>query len=489
MESWNWEVVNRQYLENTIKRCREKKIILPTFAQLKNPGEIPPGIIQGLKQVDLQEVHPLNLFRINWRNDPKTNGIGEINYLEIPKEITGVEARIIGLLGKHFPTGAHKVGATYGCLAPYLVTGRFDPEYHKAVWPSTGNYCRGGAFNSALLSVHAVAILPEEMSRERFDWLKEIGAEVYATPGCESNVKEIYDKCHELEAESDEYLILNQFDQFGNSTWHYEITGSTIETLFNQIKEEGERLSGYISATGSAGTIAAGDYLREKYPLVKVLASEALQCPTLLSNGFGGHRIEGIGDKHIPWIHNIKNTDAIAAIDDEESLRMLRLFNEKEGHEWLTSKGVNADVVERLPELGISGIANLLSSIKLSKYFELNKNDIIFTIFTDSSDLYQSRLIEMNEALGSYTQQQAEIDWNVVLKNQKTDNFLELGYQEKKRIHNLKYFTWVEQQGKDVDELNAQWYDENYWKERFSVVPEWDKLITDFNQRVGLVDV
>ena len=489
MESWNWEIVNRQNLENTIKRCREKKIILPTFAQLKNPETIPLEILQDLKQVDLQEVHPLNLFRINWRNDPQTNGIGAINYLEIPKEITGIETRIIGLVGKHFPTGAHKVGATYGCLAPYLVTGRFDPEYHKAVWPSTGNYCRGGAFNSALLSVHAVAILPEEMSRERFDWLKEIGAEIFATPGCESNVKEIYDKCHELEAESDEYLIFNQFDQFGNSVWHYEITGSTIETLFNQIKEEGERFSGYISATGSAGTIAVGDYLREKYPFVKVLASEALQCPTLLSNGFGGHRIEGIGDKHIPWIHNVKNTDAVAAIDDEEPLRVLRLFNEKEGHDWLTSKGVDANVVERLPELGISGIANLLSSIKLAKYYELNKSDVIFTIFTDSSDLYQSRLIEMNDAWGSYTQKQAEIDWNVVLKNQKTDNFLELGYQEKKRIHNLKYFTWVEQQGKDVEELNAQWYDENYWKERFSVAADWDKLITDFNKQVGLVDV
>ena len=489
MESWNWQIVNWQNLKNTIKRCREKKVILPTFAQLKNPETIPPGILQSLKQVDLQEVHPLNLFRINWRNDPQTNGIGEINYLEIPKEITGVEARIIGLVGKHFPTGAHKVGATYGCLAPYLVTGRFDPEYHKAVWPSTGNYCRGGAFNSALLSVHAVAILPEEMSKERFDWLKEIGAEVFATPGCESNVKEIYDKCHELVAESDEYLIFNQFDQFGNSTWHYEITGSTIETLFNQIKEEGERLSGYISATGSAGTIAAGDYLREKYPFVKVLASEALQCPTLLSNGFGGHRIEGIGDKHIPWIHNIKNTDAVAAIDDEEPLRVLRLFNEKEGHDWFSSKGVDANVVERLPELGISGIANLLSSIKLAKYYELNKNDVIFTIFTDSSDLYQSRLMEMNNAWGSYTQKQAEIDWNVVLKNQKTDNFLELGYREKKRIHNLKYFTWIEQQGKDVEELNAQWYDENYWKDRFSVAADWDKLITDFNKQVGLVDV
>ena len=489
MESWNWEIENRQNLEKTIKRCREKKILLPTFAQLKNPETIPSKILQELKQVDLQELHPLNLFRINWRNDPQTNGIGDINYLEIPKEITGVDARIIGLVGKHFPTGAHKVGATYGCLAPYMVTGRFDPEYHKAVWPSTGNYCRGGAFNSALLSVHAVAILPEEMSKERFDWLKEIGAEVYATPGCESNVKEIYDKCHELVAESDEYLIFNQFDQFGNSIWHYEITGSTIETLFNQIKEKGERLSGYVSATGSAGTIAAGDYLREKFPLLKVLASEALQCPTLLLNGFGGHRIEGIGDKHVPWIHNSKNTDVVAAIDDEESLRVLRLFNEKEGHEWLANKGVNTNSVERLPELGISGIANLLSSIKLAKYFEMTKNDVIFTIFTDSSDLYQSRLIEMNDAWGSYTKQQAEIDWNVVLKNQKTDNFLELGYQEKKRIHNLKYFTWVEQQGKDVEELNAQWYDENYWKERFSVVNDWDQLITDFNKQVGLVDV
>ena len=489
MESWNWEIASRQNLEKTIRRCRERKIILPTFAQMKNPETIPNKIQQEMKWVDLQEIHPLNLFRINWRNNPHTNGIGEINYLEIPKEITGVDARIIGLVGKHFPTGAHKVGATYGCLAPYLVSGRFDPEYHKAVWPSTGNYCRGGAFNSALLSVHAVAILPEEMSKERFDWLEEIGSEVFATPGCESNVKEVYDKCHELVAESDEYLIFNQFDQFGNSIWHYEITGSTIETLFNQIKGEGERLSAYVSATGSAGTIAAGDYLRKNYPLIKVLASEALQCPTLLLNGFGGHRIEGIGDKHVPWIHNSKNTDAIAAIDDEESLRILRLFNEKEGHEWLASKNVNVDVIKRLPELGISSIANLISSIKLAKYYELNKNDVIFTIFTDSSDLYQSRLIEMNDAWGSYSRQQSEIDWNVVLKNQKADNFLELGYQEKKRIHNLKYFTWIEQQGKEVEELNAQWYDENYWSQRFSVVNEWDKLITDFNKQVGLVNV
>lgn len=485
MEDWNWSIKNNDYLEKTIKRCNENKILLPTFEQLKHPHKIPIEIQKKLKSIDLQDVHPLNLFRINWNNNPKDGSIDGINFLEIPKEITGVKARIIGLVGKHFPTGAHKVGATYGCLAPYLVTGKFNPEYHKAVWPSTGNYCRGGAFNSALLTVHAVAILPEEMSQERFDWLQNIGSEVYATPGCESNVKEIYDKCHELEAESDEYVIFNQFDQFGNSIWHYEITGNTIDELFNLVKEKDQRLSAYVSATGSAGTIAAGDYLRKLYPQLKVLASEALQCPTLLMNGFGGHRIEGIGDKHVPWIHNAKNTDAVCAIDDEDPLRILRLFNEKAGHEYLLRLGVEKNTVKRLTELGISCISNLLSAIKLAKYYEYNENDVIFTIFTDSADLYQSRLKEMNDAWGSYDETQAAIDWNSVVKHQGIDYFKELNYYDKKSIHNLKYFTWVEQQGKDVEELNAQWYDENYWDERFSVVPEWDKLIEDFNKKVG----
>ncbi len=484
MEKWNWEIENEDYLQRTIQRAKKRNIILPTFKQLKHPETIPAEIQEKLKDIGLWDLHPLNLFRINWANDYKTGTIGEINYLEIPKEITGVKARIIGLVGKFFPTGAHKVGATYGCLAPYLVTGRFNPEYHKAVWPSTGNYCRGGAFNSALLDVHAVAILPEEMSRERFDWLKDIGAEIYATPGCESNVKEIYDKCHELEAESDEYIIFNQFDQFGNAVWHYEVTGYTIEKLFNRIKQGNQRLTAYVSATGSAGTIAAGDYLRKVNPQIKVLASEALQCPTLLMNGFGGHRIEGIGDKHVPWIHNVKNTDAVAAIDDEDPLRVLRLFNEPAGTEFLKEIGVDENTIQKLPYLGISSAANLLSSIKLAKYFELNENDVIFTIFTDSKDMYNSRLKEMNDEWGMYSKKQAELDWTAVIKKQTIDYFKELSYYDKKAIHNLKYFTWVEQQGKDVDELNAQWYDENYWEERFNIADKWDELIEEFNKKV-----
>jgi len=484
MENWNWDTFNEEFLASTIKRCREKNITLPTFNELKLPETISGNTLDELAKVSPRDVNPLNLFRINWCNDPATGGFGDINYLEIPSELTGVKARIIGLVGKNFPTGAHKVGATYGCLAPYMVTGRFNPEYHKAVWPSTGNFCRGGAFNSALLSVDAVAILPEEMSRERFDWLKDIGAEIYAIPGCESNVKEIYDKCHELTAESDKYLIFNQFDQFGNSVWHYEITGYTIEKLFNQVASRNHRLSGFVSATGSAGTIGAGDYLREKFPLLKVVASEALQCPTLLYNGFGGHRIEGIGDKHIPWIHNVKNTDAAAAIDDEEPLKLLRLFNEPEGQDWLKTLGLKNKLISRLPELGVSGISNLMSAVKLAKYYEFNENDIIFTIFTDSVELYHSRLDEMNNKWGKYSQHQAELDWTVGLHKQGIDHFKELSWYDKKSIHNLKYFTWIEQQGKDVEELNAQWYDEGYWKERYSIVPLWDKLIDEFNKEV-----
>ncbi len=486
MYNWSWQIENEEFLQKTIKRCKEQKIILPKFSELKNPVAISQSIQDKLEKVDLNETNPLNLFRINWRNDITTGKIGGINYLEIPQEITGVKARIVGLVGKFFPTGAHKVGATYGCLAPYMVTGRFNPEYHKAVWPSTGNFCRGGAFNSALLSVHAVAILPEEMSKERFDWLRNIGAEIFATYGCESNVKEIYDKCHELTAKSDEYLIFNQFEQFGNSVWHYEITGSTIETLFDQIKNDKSRLSGYVSATGSAGTIAAGDYLRRVSPHIKVVATEALQCPTLLMNGYGAHRIEGIGDKHIPWIHNVKNTDAVCAIDDDDPLRILRLFNEPTGQDFLSKIGVGENTISKLPWLGISSIANMLGAIKLAKHYEMNENDIIFTIFTDSKELYNSRLDEMNDLWGKYSEHQAEIDWVSSVNKQGIDNFKELGFYDKKRIHNLKYFTWVEQQGKSVDELNAQWYDENYWTERLTVAPSWDELIENFNKQVGI---
>src|SRR5208283_1609576 len=291
-----------EVIRKTAARCRKRGIVLPTFKQLRNPELIPPAIKRKLKGVGLWDVNPVNLFRITWKNDMKTGFYGGVNYLEIPPAITGVKARVIGLVGKYFPTGAHKVGAAFGCLVPRLVSGEFDPEAHKSAWPSTGNFCRGGAFDCALLDCTPIAILPEEMSRERFDWLREIGPTVIAPPGSEAAVTEIYDKCWELRRDPANF-IFNQFEEFGNPIFHYAVTGPAIEEVFGGLGDRRLRAAAYVSATGSAGTIAAGDYLKSRHPHLKIVATEALQCPTLLQNGFGAHRIEGIGDKHVPWVH------------------------------------------------------------------------------------------------------------------------------------------------------------------------------------------
>jgi cysteine synthase len=478
--------VDREQLKRTAKRCRDRGIIIPTFEQMKNPDLIPGALREELRGIGLWDVHPRNLFRITWKNEPLPQGGGfdGINAVQIPPEVTGTPARIIALVGKWFPTGAHKVGATFGCIVPPLVTGQFDPLNQKAVWPSTGNFCRGGAYVAALIACESIAILPEEMSRERFEWLSSIAGEVIATPGCESNVKEIFDKCWELKKTRDDVVIFNQFEEFGNHLWHYEVTGSAMKEVLDGPMGKGGRYAGVVLSSGSAGTLGCGDYLKELFPGSKIGVSEALQCPTLLMNGFGGHRIEGIGDKHVPWIHNLRNTDMVIAVDDEHTVRALRLFNEKKGRALLKKEGVSDVFVDGLDLLGISSIGNLISAIKFSKYYELTGRDIVLTVFTDSMELYGSRIRGLEQESGTYSEADAIRDYEM-LQNLGTDNVLELGHYDRKRVHNLKYFTWVEQQGRSVEELNEQWdgYD-RYWGSIHSMGPKIDELIREFNSTV-----
>eukprot|EP01029_Cantina_marsupialis_P013807 TRINITY_DN305_c0_g1_i2.p1 TRINITY_DN305_c0_g1~~TRINITY_DN305_c0_g1_i2.p1 ORF type:complete len:448 (+),score=124.96 TRINITY_DN305_c0_g1_i2:33-1346(+) len=433
-------------IEKNVKYCREHNVILPTLEEMVHPEKIPQKIKDELKDIGLWDVNSRNLFRITWKNENVEKGgkyMDVPNHFTLPSSLTGVKSKITLLLGRTFPTGAHKVGATYIPLVEGLVSGEFDPQVHKALWPSTGNYCRGGAFDSALLASPCIAVLPEEMSAERFQWLKNIGAEIHATPGCESNVKEVFDKTRELSTNNpDTVRAFNQFEIFGNPLWHYNVTGPAVEEVFNAIKSEDDELFGVFSCTGSAGTIAFADYIRDVCPSVKVGAGEALQCPTMLNNGYGGHRIEGIGDKHIPWIHNVRNTDIAVALDDEHTMRLFRLFNTKIGHDYLIEKGVEKEVVDRLGMLGISGIANMIGCIKMARLYETSETDHFFTIATDSSDMYQSRLTELTAAHGEYTLLNAAMDYDRCLQGQSTDNMLELTYTEKKRVHNLKYFTW-----------------------------------------------
>ena len=417
--------INKVGLEHNIQKAKENHIIIPTIAQMQNPDLIPEKIKAKLSTTGLWDVDPVNLFRISWHNEAKESGglfQAVPNYVEIPTKLSGVPCRIVAMSGKWFPTGCHKVGASFGCLAPRLVTGQFDATYHHAVWPSTGNYCRGGAFNSKLLACESVAILPQDMSRERFDWLKSIAGQIIATPGCESNVKEIFDKTWELKKDPT-MMIFNQFAEMGNPLWHYNVTGYALADLFEAIKKPGQNFAGACFTSGSAGTMSAGDLLKERYPHLKLAVGEALQCPTILDNGFGGHRIEGIGDKHIPWIHNVKNTDMAIAIDDEDSQRLLRLFNTPEGKQY-----------------------------------------------------------------GAYNAHEAALDHAVHMLGLKTDSMLELTYTERKRVHNLKYYTWVEQQGMDVEDLNAQWYDtKNTWDAVHAQAKELDQLICEFNEATGLL--
>ncbi len=480
--------VNKDRRKRAVQRARERNIVIPTYAQMKDPSKIPSKVKEELARIGLWDVAPRNLFRITWHNQPKESGGGfsGVNYLELPSSLTGVPARIVVLVGKWFPTGAHKVGAAFGCLVPRLVTGQFDPSTQKAVWPSTGNFCRGGAYDSALLGCSSIAILPEGMSRERFEWLEKIAGETIKTPGTESNVKEIFDKCWELRKSGQDLMIFNQFEEFGNYLWHYEVTGHAMEEVLKQIVGPKDHYRGMASATGSAGTIASGDTMKQLFPDSKIVASEALQCPTLLENGFGAHRIEGIGDKHVPWIHNVKNTDMVAAIDDNAVVNLSRLFNEPAGRKYLASQGVPEALISQLDLMGFSGISNVLSAIKFAKYYELGEHDIVLTVLTNSMQLYQSRLKEMHAEYGAYSEKDAAADFARHLYGQSTDNLLELRYPDRRRIHNLKYFTWVEQQGKTYAEIQAMWQEPDYWTEVQKQLPEIDALIEEFNAEVGL---
>jgi cysteine synthase len=478
--------VNEAQRKKNIQRCKEKGILLPTYAQMRDPSKVPDAIKKELAGIGLWDVHSRNLFRVTWHNEPKEKGgaFGGVNFVELPSSITGTKARIVGLAGKWFPTGAHKVGAALSCLLPELVTGRFDPTTKKAVWPSTGNYCRGGAYISRLLSCPSIAILPAGMSSERFDWLKTMAEEVIATPGCESNVKEIFDKCAELERTRPEAVIFNQFDQLPNHLWHYAVTGPAMEEVFKKIGRPGDHVAGAVLSSGSAGTLGSGSYLRDTFPGAKVGVAEAWQCPTILENGFGDHRIEGIGDKHIPWIHNLRDTDAAIGVDDELPMRLIRLFNEEAGRKVLAESGVDADTIAKLEWLGISGVANMIGAIKFAKYYELGEGDVAFTVFTDSMAMYQSRLRELEAERGKYDQRQADRDYSA-LRAVSVDHFLELSQVDKRRVHNLKYFSWVEQLGKDVGELRAQWNDYRaYWGGLRAQVGSLDKMIEDFNGEV-----
>ena len=485
------ELDDRGAYDHAVERCRDLGVRLPTFAQLANPASVPAAARRALDHADPQAPDARNLFRVHWFNALDGSLVAVPDHLELPSALTGVDARIVLLFGNRFPMiAAHKVLAAYACLVPRLVTGRFDPTRHRAVWPSTGNYARGGVAISRIMGCRGVAVLPAGMSRERFAWLDrwiEQPDDVIRTPGTESNVKEIYDECARLRAD-ERNVILNQFCEFGNHLGHHFITGPALEQVFQHVARGSTRtrLSGFVSASGSAGTLGAGDYLKERYDTL-IAAVEALECPTMLENGYGEHNIQGIGDKHIPLIHNVMNTDAVIAVSDRTTDHLDVLFNTAAGRAALVATGVEARVVDQLVHLGLSSICNIVAAIKLAKLRGLGNDDVVMTVATDGSALYDS---ERNRTVardfsGEFDDRAAAQVLGEHLRAIDTAHTIDCTDADRRRIFNLGYYTWVEQQGVSLADFDARRH-QSFWRSIRSFVPAWDDAIDEFNARTGL---
>lgn len=473
---------------------KDRGVRLPTFAELADPAKVPSEVHAALAGVDPDAADPANLHRVHWFNDAKRVGLVDVPvFVELPEAFTGVKARIVVALGALFPMiRAHKVLAAYACLAPRLAAGRFDPTRQRAVWPSTGNYCRGGIAISRILGCHGVAVLPEGMSRERFDWLSRwvvAPEDIVRTPGTESNVKEIYDKCAEL-ARDPANEIVNQFSEFANYLVHWRCTGPGLEKVFRAVaaKSGNPRLAGFVSASGSAGTLAAGDYLKDKHG-TRIAVVEAVECPTLLMNGFGEHNIQGIGDKHVPLIHNVTNTDLVIGVSDQATDGLNAVFNTDEGRAYVGGRfGLKPALAGMLGFLGLSSIANMLGAIKMAKHLSLGSDDVIVTVATDGHDMYASELaryLKRRHNRGDMTEALAAELVGEHLLGAGTEHVLDATERERTRIFNLGYFTWVEQQGVALADFERR-RGQDFWRGLHALVPQWDEMITAFNRDSGM---
>lgn len=443
--------------------------LLPTLEELLHPSS-QPAKIQEQAAASSDPLDPIHLFDISWRKRD-----GTIPHVVLPKALTGVDAPIVVMSSAHFPTGSHKVGPAFSCLREKVLRDGASVADHQLVFPSTGNYGIGGAWVGPRMGFSSLVVLPEEMSAERFEKIRAYGAEVIATPGCESNVKEIYDKVKELRKD-DKNIILNQFEDFGNYRFHRKVTGEAALELSTELKDQGVgdgTIAAFVSAMGSAGTIAAADSIRLKHPLMKTVGLEPVQCPTMFNIGYGGHAIEGIGDKHVTWIHNVRAMDALFCIDDQQCLEGLQLL--QEGQDVLKKElDLSDDVLSFIKgRFGVSGVCNVLGAIKTARHYGFGARQAVFTVATDSFDRYPSVLRNLDQAKGKMTRDVAARRINI-FADQPATWVLEGTQEVRRRWHNQKYFTWVEQQGKSVEELDALW-EPSFWEREMDELPSLEE--------------
>ena len=479
------EIADQAIYDRNRQHLADAGVVLPRIAELADPVRQLSNKVANIAGADPDSADAGNLFRVHWHNDADRRGLAAVpEHIVLGPELTGVETKIIVALGNRFPMiRARKVLAAYGCLVPRLLSGKFDAVRHRAIWPSTGNYCRGGVAISRILGCRGVAVLPEGMSAERFAWLEnwvDDPGDIIRTPGTESNVKEIYDACHAL-AQDPDNVILNQFAEFGNYIVHRAVTGPALARVCESVKGDGDlKVRAFVAASGSAGTLAAGDHLKAAFGL-DIGVVEALECPTLLYNGYGEHNIQGIGDKHVPLIHNVMNTDFVIGISDRATDHLNLLFNMTAGRDYLSGRaGLGQERLAALGDLGLSAIANVLGAIKYAKYMGLGADDAVITVATDGAEMYGTELGRTESTLGRFDGLMAAEVFGRYLLGAATDHTVELDRPGRERIFNLGYYTWVEQQGVALSDFDAR-RDQSYWDGLMDLVGVWDGMIDAFN--------
>lgn len=359
----------------------------PTYEEMLHPNKVTKEVRERALKGKENELDPINLFNITWRNDE-----GKVNKIVLPKELTGVDANIIVMLGKDFPSGSHKVGPAYSTLIEGCVDQTILPGKHTILGPSTGNFGIGVSYICNLMKYDSIVIMPDNMSKERYERIRRYGAKLDLTPGTESDVILTLERTFELKKDP-KNASLAQFELLPNYRFHRHVTGLSAIEAVQGIGNS--RIAAFTSAVGSAGTIAAGDQMKVHFPECKVVALEPYECSTLMNGGRGQHRIEGIGDKMCTLIHNVLNTDFVALIKDDDTVRGLKVIHD--GADILVEHGVPKEMANSLRNLfGPSGLCNIIGAIKIAKHLKLGPTDNVVTVATDAFDRYESVLEDLD---------------------------------------------------------------------------------------------
>ena len=442
----------------------------PTYDEMLNPSHQDPKVrAQALKAKKENELDPINLFNITWKNEKD-----EVNKIVLPKELTGVDANIVVLLGKYFPSGSHKVGPAYSTLMEGCVDNDIIPGKHTILGPSTGNFGIGVAYITNVMGYKGIVIMPDNMSKERYERIRKYGAELDLTPGSESDVILTLERTYELKKNPNN-RTLAQFELLPNYRFHRHVTGNSC---IDAVKGIGNgRVACFCFAPGSAGTLAAGDQIKAVFPECKIVALEPHECSTLTNRGLGQHRIEGLGDKMITLIHNALTTDFITQIVDEDCVRGLAVVHE--GAEILKKHGVPAKVADSMVDLfGVSGICNILGAIKMAKYLKLGPDDNVVTIATDSFDRYPSVMENLHERELEVTDHVLDRWFNDVFMEADTRYILDTrGKEAKEMLFKEKEDDWLKF-GYKQEYLDAMRKPE-FWENEYNKVFEYDKKIKE----------